>query len=299
MKAILNSLILSGALLATAGFAQQNLLKDGGFENGIGVWTFGGGKFYAGFENYDCNGTGTISKSFAVTPDSISNPFYLRQTVSLKKGTQYYFRMDVVGTGTLLKNIYSSVSVFLGTKTYPLGQFVGTLNPHFGGGVGHLLELGMVFTSKNNYDNITIQFSTTRRAGLGFKIRIDHVNLFEKGILPWTHCKTSRNNSPKSISIESYGKKNELYLLFLGTKKLPFGVPIGGVLGLLELDPSGGMLMIANGVFNQFEKDLVSLPIPAAVLKTIKGKPLFWMPVQVTTFPKTITLGKVVAWGFL
>ncbi len=297
MKIILNALLFSGMLLATTGVAQKNLIKDGGFENGIGSWTFGGGKFYAGFESYDCSGIGQKSKSFAVTPDSASNPFYLRQTVALKKGVKYYVRMHVVGTGTLLKTIYSSVSVILGTKSYPYSQYLAAVRPHYGG-VDKLLEYGFIFTPSNNYDQFSIMFSTNRRASLGFKIRIDNVELYEKGILPWTHCTTDRANSPKAVSIESYGKKNELYLLFLGTKKLPFGVPIGGVLGLLELDPSGGMFMVGNGIFNSYEKDLISLPIPAEVLKVIKGKPLFWMPIQVTSFPKTITLGKVATWGF-
>ncbi|HHI78723.1 MAG TPA: hypothetical protein ENK02_01945 [Planctomycetes bacterium] len=297
MKTFLNTLLFSGMLLATTGIAQKNLLKDGGFENGIGSWTFGGGKFYAGFESYDCAGIGQKSKSFAVTPDSYLNPFYLRQTVALKKGVTYYFRMHVVGTGTLLKTIYSSVYVTLGVKTYQHRQYLGTIRPH-SGGVNTLLEYGFLFTPVDNFEHLSIVFSTSRRASLGFKIRIDNVELYEKGILPWTHCTTDRANSPKTVSIESYGKKNELYLLFLGTKKLPVGIPIGGVLGLLELDPSGGMFLVGNGIFNSYAKDLLSLPIPSGVLKVIKGRPLFWMPVQVTSFPKTVTLGKVATWGF-
>ncbi|GEM_PF-6651752 len=301
MKSILKSILISGLFLTSAGWAQTNLIKDGGFDKGIGAWTYGGGKFYAGFENFDCNGTGVLSKSFAVTPDASSNLFYLRQNVILKKGTSYYMRFDGMGTGTLPKYYYSYVDVFLGTKARPYSQSIGVVYPHSYGAsnTGRLFEYGVSFVPSNNYDRISIRFYTNRRASLGFKILIDDVALYESGIFPWSHCKSYRNISPKDISIESYGKVNELYLLFLGTKKLPFGIPIGGVLGLLEMDPSGGMFMVGNGVFNRYGKDVLTLPIPAEVLKVIKGKPLFWMPVQVTSFPKTVTLGKVAAWGFL
>ncbi len=302
MKTILDSFLLSGVLLATAGLAQQNLIPDGGFDKGMGNWTFGGGKFYAGFENYDCNGTGVLSQSFAVTPDATGNLFFLRHTVTLKKGVKYFLRFDCVGTGTLPKNVYSKVDVYIGTKSYPFAIPLGVVYPHpyTIPNTGRMIEYGVPFVPPINYDTISIRFHTSRRASLGFKIYIDNVSLFEQGVLPWSHCKSYRNLSPKNVSIESYGKKSELYLMFLGTKKLTSGVPIGGVIGLLEMDPSGGMFMVGNGIFNSATgRDTLTLPIPAEVLKAIKGKPIFWMPVQVTSFPKTITLGKVATWGFL
>ena len=57
--------------------------------------------------------------------------------------------------------------------------------------------------------------------------------------------------------------------------------------------------MLTNGVIKTNGYDDVGLPLSASIYKDIKGRPLYWMPIQVTSLPTTVAIGKVARWGFL
>ncbi len=289
---------LSVLFLGTPGLAQKNLLKDSGFESGLGSWKITGGKFYAGFEKIDCDGDGAKSQCLSVSPDATNNPFYLYQKVAITKGKTYWFRASVRGTGSLKTSNWSEVRAGLAMQPTWLHQALPYSNPHTSG-KGWVVELAFPFTASTNYTYITLRLMTGSRAGLGFKIHIDDIELYEMGGIPWSHCTTVRNLTPKTIGIRTFGKPGSLYLMWLGTKRLSKGIAIPGITGLLEMDPSGGMIMLTSGVIKTNGYDDLSLPLPASIYKRIQGQPLYWMPVQVTSLPTTVALGKVASWGFL
>lgn len=278
--------------------AQQNLLKDSGFESGLGSWKVTGGKFYAGFENIDCDGDGVKSKCLSVSPDSQSNPFFLYQKLSVIKGKTYWFRASIRGTGSLKSSNWSEVRAGLGPNATWFHQYLPWSNPHTVG-KAWVAEMAFPFTAASNYAYLNLRFQTGSRAGLGFKIHIDDIELYEFGSIPWSQCLTTRNNTPKSIGIRTFGKPGSLYLLFLGTKRFAKGIAVPGITGLLEMDPTGGMVMLTNGVIKTNGYDDVGLPLSAAIYKDLKGHPLYWMPIQITSLPTTVAIGKVARWGFL
>jgi hypothetical protein len=278
--------------------AQTNLLKDSGFESGIGSWKISGGKFYAGLESIDCDGDGVKTKSLSVTPDAISNPFWLYQKVPLIKGRKYWFRASIRATGSLASKNFSEVVAYTGLSPTAIYRWVAAGRPH-NGGKNHVFELSGPFTPPYNLGYFGFRFGTGTRASLGFKVHIDDIELFEMKTIPWIRCTTVRNLSPKTIGVLTYAKPGSFHLLFLGTKRFAKGLAIPGIGGLLEMDPTGGMLMIGSGVIQTNGTDQTTLPLPTSVYLTIKGKPLYWMPVQVTSLPTTVTLGKVARWGFL
>ncbi len=285
-------------LLAASAGTAQNLVKNGGFEQGVTNWQLKGGKFYANVESRDCNGDGRKSKAFVVTPDSGSNPFFLTQKIALKKGTSYWFRAAVRGIGSLASPNYSRVTAYIGVTAYAFQQHVATVDVHRSGKSRLLDFSARAFKVSGNYTWLTLRFEVRTRAGLGSAITLDDIQVFEGGVLPWATCTTDRQNTPKTIGLQTFGTPGSLYLIELGTKRLSPPVKIPGIGGLLELDPSGGLIQMANGVFGTQGLDRVTLPLPAPVYAVIRGLPLYWMPVQITSLPTTITLGKAPLWGF-
>jgi len=289
--AILFAVLTPISMLCQAGVAhaQTNLLKDSGFEKGLGAWSVSGGKFYAGLEKVDCDGDGVKSQCLSVTPDWSGNAFVLSQKVPLVKGRRYWLRMAVRGTGSLSASNTSYVKDQAGYQSIA----------HFKGN-GRLYEHVLVFSPSANSASLNLQLYTASRARLGFKINIDNIELYEMKSLPWSKCDSVRNLNPTSIKMRTFGKPSSLYLIWLGQKRLSMSVKIPGIGGLFEMDPSGGMVVVSTGVIHRVRGyDDVTLPLPAAVLLKIKGRPLYWMPVQVTSLPTTVTIGKTASWGFL
>ncbi len=268
-----------------AAVAQTNLLQNPGFEASkfaIAPWTFSGFAENIAVEDFATNGS-VVSNAYAATCVGGAR-HSIEQAIVLKKGETYVVRYDVDATRLANWN-YVDISFQVRSGT-TWTDVVTPLRIIASSALLTTRQYAARFTLAQDIDAVRLTvFVNGTATSSKYRVHFDDIVLFEATETSLLYTTSQRSSSEwgktnPTMVLNLMGSPGVAHVVFLGSGRLPTGVPVPDFTNLLHLDPAGllvpmtTLVVQANG-----HATPASLTFPNAVVMSLVAVPLYYQPV--------------------